>query len=102
MNATTEVALKTIGANGQISLGKEFAGKQVMVEMREKGVWLIREAVVIPTNELYLHAPEARSSLERAVAAEEGRQPKETDLLALAAKLKKGAARGNKKNTATR
>jgi hypothetical protein len=33
-----------IGANGQISLGKQFAGRQVIVEEREPGVWLIQAA----------------------------------------------------------
>ncbi len=48
----TKTSVKVIGANGQISLGKEFAGRQVLVEERESGVWMIRLAVVIPENEL--------------------------------------------------
>ncbi len=44
MVATTShpVSVKVVGANGQISLGKQFAGRQVLVEEREAGVWLIR------------------------------------------------------------
>lgn len=41
-------SVKIIGANGQISLGKQFAGRQVLVEEREPGVWLVRTATVIP------------------------------------------------------
>jgi len=56
-------SIKVIGANGQISLGKEFAGRQVLVEEREPGVWLIRTAVVIPENELWLNKPKAKRDL---------------------------------------
>jgi putative transposon-encoded protein len=34
--------VKTIGSNGQISLGKEFAGKMVLVEQIEEGTWIIK------------------------------------------------------------
>src|SRR5580765_1976558 len=44
--------VKIIGSNGQISLGKQFAGRQVLVEEREPGVWLIRTASVVPDSEL--------------------------------------------------
>jgi hypothetical protein len=43
-----KTSVKVVGANGQISLGKEFAGRQVLVEERGSGVWLIRTARVIP------------------------------------------------------
>lgn len=59
--------IKVIGANGQISLGKQFAGRQVLVEEQETGVWLIRTATVIPDNERWLHDSEAASGLARAV-----------------------------------
>jgi len=59
--------VKVIGANGQISLGKQFAGRQVLVEEQETGVWLIRTANVIPDNERWLHEAQASSDLDRAV-----------------------------------
>lgn len=62
--------IKTIGSNGQISLGKEHAGKRVIVESSEPGVWLIRTAVVIPENEAWLHTSPAKESLERALKHE--------------------------------
>ncbi len=62
------LTVKVIGANGQISLGKQFAGRQVVVEEREAGVWLIRTATVIPDNERWLHEAQAASDLARAVA----------------------------------
>jgi hypothetical protein len=36
--------IKTIGASGQISLGKQYAGRTVTVEQVEDGVWLIKSA----------------------------------------------------------
>ena len=66
--ATAAASVKVIGSNGQISLGKQYAGRSVLVEEREPGVWLIRTATIIPDNERWLHTPEAKASLERALA----------------------------------
>ena len=60
--------VKLIGANGQISLGKQFAGRQVLVEEQEAGVWLIRTAIVIPDNERWLHTANVATDLARALA----------------------------------
>ncbi len=60
--------VKLVGANGQISLGKQFAGRQVLVEEREAGVWYIRTAKVVPDNEAWLHEPQAAADLDRALA----------------------------------
>ncbi len=60
-------SVKVVGANGQISLGKQFAGRQVLVQEQEAGVWLIRTATVIPDNERWLHAPGAAADLDKAL-----------------------------------
>ena len=59
--------VKVVGANGQISLGKQFAGRQVLVEEREPGVWMVRTAIVIPDNERWLHEPQAATDLRTAL-----------------------------------
>lgn len=59
--------VKLVGANGQISLGKQYAGRQVLVEEQESGVWLVRTATVIPDNERWLHAPQTAASLDEAL-----------------------------------
>lgn len=59
--------VKRIGANGQISLGKQYAGRQVLVEEHEPGVWLVRTVTVIPDNERWLHAPQSAADLKRAL-----------------------------------
>jgi hypothetical protein len=75
-------SVKRVGASGQISLGKEFAGRTVLVESTEPGVWVIKTAHTIPDSELWLHQPEAAARLERALAAID-QPPSEGDLDAL-------------------
>lgn len=65
---TLPVSVKVVGTNGQISLGKQFAGRQVLIEEKEAGVWLIRTATVVPDNERWLHAPGAADELVKALA----------------------------------
>lgn len=72
--------VKVIGSNGQISLGKQFAGRQVIVEEREPGVWVIQAATVIPDRELWVHQPEVQRSLDSALAAATSTAPSESDL----------------------
>ena len=61
-------SVKVVGANGQISLGKQFAGRQVLVEEQEPGVWMVRTATVIPDNERWLHEPQPATDLKSALA----------------------------------
>jgi len=75
-------SVKQIGASGQISLGKEFAGRTVVVDSLEPGVWVIKTAQTIPDSELWLHQPEATARLDRAMAAMD-QPPLATDLEAL-------------------
>ena len=81
------IAVKVIGSNGQISLGKEFAGQQVLVEQQEAGVWLIRTAEVIPHNELWLHQPKANQDLGKAMSWANNNPPSASDPNALIEKL---------------
>jgi hypothetical protein len=60
--------VKTIGAGGQIYLGKEYAGQHVLVTQREPGVWQIQAADVIPHNERFWHRPEVDARMQRALA----------------------------------
>lgn len=58
--------IKTIGSSGQISLGKEYAGRTVLVEEVERGVWLIKTAKIIPDNEMWLHEEPAGTRVDKA------------------------------------
>jgi hypothetical protein len=68
IKANIPSSIKVIGANGQISLGKQYAGRQVLVEEQEQGVWLIRTATVIPDNERWLQQPQSADDLQAALA----------------------------------
>jgi hypothetical protein len=46
--------VKVIGANGQISLGKEFAGKMVVIDQISDGTWIIKSGEFIPDSEKWL------------------------------------------------
>lgn len=72
---TIQSSVKMIGANGQISLGKQFAGRQVLVEEQEPGVWLVRTAVVIPDNERWLQQPQATEDLQNALTWAQANPP---------------------------
>lgn len=73
--------VKTIGSNGQIALGKQYAGQRVLVDEVEPGVWLIKLGELVPQSEAWLHRPEERAKLDRAIEwAEEHPETAETDL----------------------
>lgn len=76
---SAKTSVKVVGSNGQISLGKQFAGRQVLVEEREPGVWLVRTVLVVPENELWLHQPKARADLDRALEWAQRHPPKESE-----------------------
>lgn len=80
--------IKTVGTSGQISLGKEYAGRHVLVEEVEEGVWLIKTAKVIPDNEVWMHEEPAKSRIEKAMAWSENNKPAETALESLSAKIR--------------
>jgi hypothetical protein len=80
--------IKTIGSSGQISLGKQNAGRTVIVDQVEEGVWLIKTAQVIPDNEQWLHTPEMKAKLDRAFAWLATHKPKESNLDELEKKLR--------------
>lgn len=83
----TQASVKVIGANGQISLGKQFAGRQVLVEEQEPGVWLVRTASVIPDNERWLQQPQSAADLQNALVWAQANPPTDANADALLEKL---------------
>lgn len=81
--------VKTVGSSGQISLGKQFAGRQVTVEELEPGVWLVKTARVIPDNELWVHQPAVKEALDRSLEWAANNPRSETDLDKLERKIVK-------------
>ena len=47
--------VKQVGMNGQISLGKEYAGKQVQILKSEEGIITIKTGAFIPDSERWLY-----------------------------------------------
>lgn len=72
--------IKTIGSNGQISLGKEYAGRTVLVDEVEAGVWVIKAGQFIPDNERWLLAPDVQKDLDEAIKWAENHPPAESSL----------------------
>lgn len=85
--AATQPSVKVIGTNGQISLGKQYAGRQVLVEEQEPGVWLVRTATVIPDNERWLHQAEAAADLQNALSWAQANAPTDSHVDAVLEKL---------------
>jgi hypothetical protein len=80
--------IKTIGQSGQISLGKEYAGRHAWVEEVEPGVWIVKLGQFIPDNERWLHTPTAQAQLDEALAWAETTPLQATDLSQLEQQLK--------------
>ena len=60
--------IETVEANGHIFLGKEYAGKSVVVDEIESGVWVVKVGQFIPDSERWLHEPIAKAKLDEAIA----------------------------------
>jgi len=80
-------SIKVIGTNGQISLGKQFAGKQVLVEEQEEGVWLVRTASIVPDNERWLHSPQGSADITSALNWTKSNAPTDANVDATLEKL---------------
>lgn len=80
--------VKVVGVNGTISLGKQYAGRQVLLEEQEPGVWLVRTATVIPDNERWLHHPQTAESLSEALAWAQSHPASDNDGEALLKRLR--------------
>jgi hypothetical protein len=67
--------IKTIGVNGQLSLGKEFAGQMVLVDQIEKGTWIIKSGEFVPDSEAWLFKNDQMAKLDEALAWTEKNKP---------------------------
>jgi hypothetical protein len=59
--------VKTISPNGQVSLGKEFAGKMVLIDQIADGTWIIKCGTFIPDTEKWLYQASNIKKVERAL-----------------------------------
>jgi hypothetical protein len=84
--------LKMVGTSGQLSLGKQYAGRYFEIDVQADGAILLKPMRVIPESDAWLYTPEMRARLLQADAWMDRHPPDETDLDALAADLE-GTAR---------
>lgn len=80
--------IKTVGNSGQISLGKEFAGRSVLVDQIDKGVWTIKLGEFVPDNERWLFSERVQSELDESIDWAEQNPPKSCDLIELESRIK--------------
>lgn len=79
--------IQEIQKNGQILLGRQYAGRKVMIEQIHEGVWIIKTGQFIPDNEKWIHQTDISASLDSAIEWAEQNPPEETDLDSLEEKL---------------
>lgn len=59
--------VKQVGANGQVSLGKEYAGKQIQISKLKDGALIIKSGQFIPDSERWLYSESNIKHLEKAI-----------------------------------
>jgi len=83
--------LKMVGNSGQLSLGKQYAGRYFEVKQREDGSIVLTPMRVIPECDAWLYTAEMRGRLRAADNWMDRNPPAETDLDALEDKLDNAA-----------
>lgn len=69
--------IKKVGMNGQISIGKEYAGQQVEIIKSPNGTLLITPGEFIPSSDLFLYKDNNEEKLMQALAESEKTPRKE-------------------------
>ena len=85
-HAVMQPELKRVGQSGQISVGREMAGKLLRLEQLEDGRLLLTPVVDVPESQLWTLSEPHKSRIERGLAWASKTPAKETDLTALVAK----------------
>jgi hypothetical protein len=75
--------VKRVGSSGQISLGRQFAGKLIRVEQLHDGRFLLTPVVDVPESELWTLQEPDKSRIEAGLAWAASTPAAETDLAAL-------------------
>ena len=81
--------LVTVPPNGQISIGKSWAGREVMVEVVDDNQIVITSGTFIPAHQQTFYTKEAQATLDQFNRWSAENSPKKTDL----SKLKKDLGR---------
>jgi hypothetical protein len=84
-----QAKLLTVPANGQISIGKSWAGRQIMVEEIGSDEIRISSGIFVPDSQRTFHTEDAKESLAAFSEWEVENPPKATDVASLFSSLKK-------------
>lgn len=85
--------IKVVGKNGQITLGKRYAGKTLRLERRRNGSVILTVVGVVPESQLWTLQEPERSRIARGLTWAAATPAKETDIDQL---LKKPFARSGR------
>jgi ABC-type oligopeptide transport system substrate-binding subunit len=67
--------IKQVGANGQVSLGKKYANKQIQISQLDDSTIMIKLGKFIPNNEQWLYNGDNLDILREAVKEAKNREP---------------------------
>lgn len=73
-----KIELKIVGSNGQVCIGKEFAGKQIQLVKQDDSTIIIKKGQFIPDNEKWLYRDNNLEKLMKAVEEAE-KTPRRAD-----------------------
>ena len=73
-----QTKLLTVASNGQISIGKSWAGRQIVIEEVADGELHIRAGVFVPDSQKTFHTKAAKASLSAFDDWEESKNKKAT------------------------
>lgn len=69
--------VKVVGSNGQLSLGKEFAGQMVLIDQLDGGTWVIKKGMFVADSEKWLYEANNLAKLNKALKWAEVNKPEE-------------------------
>lgn len=81
--------IKRVGQSGQISIGRDLAGKLLRLEQLEDGRLLLTPVVDVPESQLWTLREPHKSRIERGLAWAAATPAKEADVAAVVAKAKR-------------
>jgi hypothetical protein len=78
--SSNRVEIKVVGKSGQISLGKNYAGKTLRLERRTDGTMVLTAVAVVPESQLWTLDEPHRSRIERGLVWATNTRADETDI----------------------
>lgn len=70
-----ELNIKIVSTNGQISIGKKYAGSQIQIIEQDNDTLLIKRGKFIPNNERWLYDRDNLQKFREAVKEAKSRKP---------------------------